>query len=172
MADLSEYYLIGEVLRPHGVKGALKVRLSADFADVSRLKVLLLKPAESEEVTEVRLKKLGGSETKCHILLHGINSCNQAESIRGALLYAHQDDMPEPAEGEYFYRDLESCSVYSSDGKLLGKVQEIMENPAHPLLVIRKTDGTEELVPFIENFIKEVDIQGGRINLHPYSMID
>ncbi len=124
------------------------------------------------EVTEVKLLKVAGTAQKCHVQLEGVNDCNQAESLRGSLLYADQNDMPSPKEGEYFYRDIEHCSVYNSEGKLLGEVEELMESPAHLILVIKKEDGEEELLPFINDFIATVDIGQKRIDLHPYSVIE
>ena len=55
------------------------------------------------------------------------------------------------------------CEVYV-DQNLIGTVKEVMDMPAHPVLRI-KTNDTDVLIPFVETFIVNVDLDSKRIDV-------
>ena len=52
------------------------------------------------------------------------------------------------------------CSVYTNEKYLLGKVTNIMRNVSSDILVIKNCKSKEEiLIPFIKNFLQEVNLK-------------
>ena len=66
-------------------------------------------------------------------------------------------------EGEFYYEELEGLTVYNEDGEKVGRVKRVFEQPASHILEIEKENGKTFLVPFIEQFVKAVDLEGKRL---------
>ena len=60
-----------------------------------------------------------------------------------------------PNDQTMLYEDVLYKDVYDQNGHLLGKVTEIIQSPAHDVLVIVK-ENEEILIPYLENFVKEI----------------
>ena len=73
------------------------------------------------------------------------------------------EDLPELPEGEYYFHQLIGLEAVRPDGSHAGVLSEILETGANDVYVIRKDDGTEELVPDVPQFIREINITENRI---------
>lgn len=81
-----------------------------------------------------------------------------AAALIGAEILVDRDDMPEPAEGEYYWADLIGCSVRNEEGVDLGKVDSMTSNGAQDVLVLTQGE-VERLIPFVKGpIIKSVDL--------------
>ena len=69
-------------------------------------------------------------------------------------------ERPPLEEGEYLTRDLIGLQAFTPEGEPLGKVDDVVAIPAHDVLVIG-----ELLVPAVDIFVKQVDLEGRRIVL-------
>jgi len=76
------------------------------------------------------------------------------------------DERPEDPD-EYFDRHLVGLRVVTVDGDEVGDLAEVLHLPGQDVLVVRRQDDREALVPFITEFVPEVDIDGGRIVVDP-----
>jgi 16S rRNA processing protein RimM len=74
-------------------------------------------------------------------------------------------ELPEDPD-EFYDHQLVGLAVIH-EGKAIGKVSEVIHLPAQDVLAITKTDGTESLVPFVLQFVPEVDIRGGKLTITP-----
>jgi len=95
--------------------------------------------------------------------LPGVDSRDAAAALIGAEIRILRSALPKSKRGEYYWIDLEGLDVFNLEGAAFGKVSHLFSTGANDVLVVR--DGERErLVPFvIEQFVKEVDIDGGRI---------
>ena len=62
---------------------------------------------------------------------------------------------------------LVGLAVHHRNGDLLGEVVDVMHPPAAPVLVVKRLDDTEELVPFVKVIVPVVDVAGGRVVIDP-----
>ncbi len=58
-------------------------------------------------------------------------------------------------------------SVLTTDGTVVGEVGGLESRPVQDLLVVRLTGGGEALVPFVEQIVPEVDLEGRRVVIDP-----
>jgi 16S rRNA processing protein RimM len=164
--DLPERVAVGRVLRPHGVRGEVVVEVLSDVP--GRLapgsQVLASwhgrSPRPSRLVTvEVHRPHKSGA------LVHfaGVDDRDRAEELRDALLEVDRSQVPEAPEGTYYWYQLLGCRC-SVDGKDLGEVTDLLEDGGGLLLVV--SDGERQVpIPFVQSFLKEVDVERGRIEL-------
>jgi len=140
---------IGQIVGAFGLKGEVKVEPLTDFWE------------RFEKGTRLRLKGQwvtveGYREHKNRPMLRlsGIDSATIAEGLQWEYLEAIIDEEPELDEDEYFTADLIGMKVVSTDGRELGEVEDVIENPAHELLKIG-----EILIPVVKEFVKEIDLE-------------
>lgn len=92
-------------------------------------------------------------------------SISDVEKYVGQIVYLHKESFPKKDLGEFFIFELVGL-VPRSSGSLLKefKVLKVIENPAHPILCF--SNGTQEiLVPFVNRFVGDVNIQEGWIEV-------
>ena len=162
-ADLPERVAVGRVLRPHGVRGEVVIEVLSDvpgrLAPGCRLSASWAgKPARTVTVESYRPHKTGAL-----VRFAGAEDRDQAEELRDALLEVDRSEVPEAPEGTYYWYQLLGCRC-SADGEDLGEVTDLVEDGGGLLLVVSK-DGRHVPIPFVQSFLKEVDVESGRIEL-------
>ena len=159
--------VVARVGRPHGIKGEVSVEVRTDDPD-GRLApgtVLRTEPAAAGPLTIVTGRVHSG---RLLLTFEGCTSRSGAERLRNVLLVADVDPDERPEDpDEYFDRHLVGLRVETLDGDLVGELAEMLHLPGQDVLVVRRNDGSESLVPFIAQFVPEVDLEGGRIVVDP-----
>lgn len=97
--------------------------------------------------------------------LAGVDDRDAATEYVNDFVAVPRSMLPETAADEYYWSDLEGLRVVSRDGKLLGKVDHLMETGANDVLVIR--GDREVLIPYIKDeVVEEVDLANGVIRVN------
>lgn len=159
-----ERVLVGVVGRAHGLRGEVKVEVLTDvdgrFAAGSRL--YLVVPGRAGDPTEVvRSRRHHGAVL---LTLDGISDRDAAEALRGARLEVEPDEVPQAPEGFYYHFQLVGCECHDSRAGHLGSVCDVVEDGGGSLLVVEK-DGRRIPIPFVDAFLREVDVVDRRIEL-------
>ena len=98
--------------------------------------------------------------------LKGIEDINEAEKYKTCYLKIHRDNARKLPEGTYFIADLIGLNVYTEDGTLLGKVDDIYNSGANDIYVIKDELGKQILLPALKKVIKQIDIDNEKIIVH------
>lgn len=164
---------VGYIARAHGLDGEVVVKTfdpaSTVFDDVERLVARARSGQDTEyEISDVQ-QAPGGD---LRLFLRGISNRTAADALRGSTVFVYRADVPSPAEGEYFFGDLEGLRALSPQGQELGVVEGVWSTGPVPNLVIRSQSGEEMLVPFAEDFVSRVDVVGGTIEVKPLTFED
>lgn len=103
---------------------------------------------------------------RAHLLLtlKGISDRDQAEALKGKEIYLPEDLLPPLEEGEVYLYQLEGLRVETVEGEVLGRVEGTFETGANAVLVVVGAKG-EYLLPFIEDVVQEIDLEGGVIRV-------
>jgi 16S rRNA processing protein RimM len=150
---------VGRITRAHGVRGEVAVLSLSEVA--SRFEpgsVLLLGQGEG------RLT-VGSVRSHGHRLLvrfEEIDDRSAAERLGGEYLFVPASEVPVPAEGEFWTHQLVGCEVLTESGRHLGRVREVMRNPANDVWAADGPGG-EVLIPALKDVVTSVDVAGGRI---------
>jgi 16S rRNA processing protein RimM len=89
------------------------------------------------------------------------------EAMRGTLLHASRDALPEAGAGEVYVADLIGLRVVHTDGRELGIVKAVQNFGAGELVEIRPASGPTYLLPFTEDNFPEIDVAGGVLHAAP-----
>ena len=161
----SEWNLnIGEIVAPFSRFGEVKVRLDTDFPERFKgLKKVHLRPKTGEarlmEVETCRFHK-----GQVLMKLRGIESINDAETLRNAVVQVRDDQAVVLPANEFYIHDLIGCEVVTEEDRILGEVTAVLTGPANDVYIVGQ--GKEEiLLPAIKEVIKNVDIASRRITV-------
>lgn len=159
--------VIGQILRPHGIRGEVIVDVRTDepderFAAGSELRT---DPADAGPLrVEVARLHAAAGRNKMIVAFDGIADRNGAESLRGTLLVVESADLPETLDPDEFHdHELIGLAAITPEGERLGEITRIEHAPASDLLVLRQPDGRTALVPFVKAMVPEVVLAEGRV---------
>jgi 16S rRNA processing protein RimM len=101
------------------------------------------------------------------VRLEGIESLEAARELNGCMVQVDRSELGPTAAGQYYWHDLEGLEAFNRDGVALGRVDGILDLPAHPVLVLGGE--RERLVPLVPERLVAVDLAAGRVTLdwHP-----
>jgi 16S rRNA processing protein RimM len=155
--SLTDPVVIGFVAAPHGVRGTLKVKAPGSGRH--------LREGVEPMINGERRRILAARETPKGFLvdLEGITGRDGAARLRGAELVLDRKELDAPAEEEFYVGDLVGLSAYDAEGTYVGSVLDILETPAHEVLLIRDESAAERYIPFTFEHVPTVDLEGGRL---------
>jgi 16S rRNA processing protein RimM len=159
--------VVGRIGKAHGIKGEATIEVRTDDPDLRFAPgaVLLTEPPERGPLTVLSGRLQGG---RLVLSFEGVADRNAVEQLRNTMLVADvdPDELPEDPD-EYYDHQLEGLKVRSVDGVELGVVEQMVHGPAQDLFSIRRPNGGELLLPFIAEFVPEVDLDGGFVLVDP-----
>ena len=95
------------------------------------------------------------------VTFKGYHNINDVEKYKGLDLLIEVDGSD---DCDYYYYELEGCKVYHKD-EYIGVVSEILETDAHEILRIKREGSSDALIPYVERFIVDVDVDEKRIDI-------
>lgn len=147
-----EKLTVGEILKPQGVRGELKVRAFTDTPkEVKKFGTLYV-----EDKPYKILSFREGEDNVCYLGLSGVFDRNTAELLRGKKLLGNRTDAPPLEDGRYYLADILSLSVETEDGEFLGTVKDVVSLSSE-IYTIEK-DGKEILFPAVKGVVLKVDL--------------
>ncbi|MGI6168881.1 MAG: ribosome maturation factor RimM [Christensenellales bacterium] len=155
-----QYLKIGLAVKPHGVRGALRVMpLTHDSKRIYELTRIFLETGGGYQERKLEGASLSGD--MAIIKLEGVDSREQAEAFRGQYLYVDREHAVKLPEGTYFIADLVGCEVVGESGRVFGKVADVLQTGANDVYVV--AGRREYLMPAIKPLILEISLQERRI---------
>ena len=146
---------VGQIVNTHGIKGEIKVvPFTDDISRFDKLKKVYVKTKKESKLYQIE----GVRYHKNMVLLklQGIDNPEQAELLKNSFLEIDREDAVPLKEGTYFIADLIGLEVYTDEGKLLGKVDDIYNTGANDIYVVKDELGKTVLLPGIKDVIKQV----------------
>ena len=153
---------IGKIRTSHGVNGFLKIlSFSGQTDHFLKLKEFVLKKNGKVKVLAVESIRASGSTVFAK--LKGIDNPEIGKTYSGWEIWVPEKFAAVLAPGEYYLKDLNGCNLVNS-GNILGKIVGISENSINDLLEIKADNGIF-IIPFKNEYIGEVDIESGTVEL-------
>lgn len=160
---MKKYLEIGKIVGTHGIKGEVRVQPWADSGEflLGFRKFYDKNGAVCHQVTSARVHK-----NIVIAKITGIDSIEQADTLRGTVLYIDREDANLP-EGRYFIQDLIGLRVVDADsGEEYGVVTDVFNTVANDVYSLRSPDGKEHFIPAIDSVLAGTDLDAGVIKIH------
>lgn len=156
---------VARIGKPHGIRGEVTVQLFTD-APEERFEpgaVFRVEPEAQGPLT------VSSARWNKDILIVGFNEVpdrNSAELLRGAKLFIESAETADDDGDAWYEHELVGLEVRVGD-EVVGRVSALRTMTVQDLLIIEGADGEEILVPFVEEIVPEVDVDGGFVRLSP-----
>lgn len=159
--------VVARIGRAHGIKGEVTVEVRTDEPEL-RLgpgAVLATEPAQVGPLTIETGRVHSG---RLLLRFEGVRDRTAAEALRNTLLIAEVDPEELPEDPDEFYdHQLMDLDVVLADGTEIGRITEISHLPSQDLFIVERPDGSEVMVPFVEEIVSEIDLEEQRIVITP-----
>lgn len=139
---------VGQIVGPHGLKGHVKIQPLTDFHDRFQKGARLRLKGNWVTVESFTVHK-----NRPLVKLSGIETIDDAQAVQWEYVESIQE-APELGQDEYLSQDLVGCRVYTTSGRELGPVKNVLQLPAHDVLEIEGT-----LIPAVKQFIRKIDLK-------------
>jgi 16S rRNA processing protein RimM len=156
---------LAEVMRPHGVRGEIRLRpFNRDSDLLLEVDEVLVRFPEGDE-QEVSLDAARRANDAILAKLHSVDDRDRAAELRGAVVCVRRRDFPPLEAGEFYACDVEGARVVV-DVQDLGTVTELRTYPSVDVLVVAASDGGKPWeVPLVDAYVKHVDVEAGLVTL-------
>jgi 16S rRNA processing protein RimM len=152
--------LMGAIAGVHGIRGEVKVK---SFTE-DPMSIAAYGPLYDDQGRAFALKLTSKAAKDSNVIarIDGVADRNAAEALKGRRLYAPREALPAiEAADEFYAGDLIGLTVEDAQGRNYGKVADVQDYGAGPMLAI---DGARPFdLPFADAFVPSVDVQAGRI---------
>ena len=163
-SELSNYLLIGEITKPQGIAGEVKVQPHTDdpnrFLDLSKVYVKNGDAYEERTVAKARV-----SNETVFLSFPGVVIRDQAEALRGTMLYIDRANAVQLTEDENFICDLIGCDAVDTQGNGMGKLVDVLQ-PGGTDVYVFDTPKGRMLLPALKAAIPTVDVKARKIVLN------
>ena len=162
---MKERLEVGQIVNTFGIKGWLKIYPYVD--DITRfddLKKVYSKSKNQQmqlEIEEVKYQK-----NMVLIKFKGIETIEQAQKLKNSYLEIDRSDAIPLEEGQYFIADLLGLDVIQDNGEKLGILDDIFNNGSTDIYVVKNELGKQFLLPYIDEVVKNIDLEKGKITVH------
>ncbi|MET9806624.1 ribosome maturation factor RimM [Streptomyces halstedii] len=159
--------VVARIGRAHGIKGEVTVEVRTDEPEL-RLgpgAVLATEPAERGPLAIETGRVHSG---RLLLRFENVRDRTAAEALRNTLLIAEVDPAELPEDPEEFYdHQLIDLDVVLADGTGIGRITEISHLPSQDLFIVERPDGSEVMIPFVEEIVAEIDLEEQRAVVTP-----
>lgn len=164
----SNYLNVGIIIKTRGLKGVVKVK-STTYFSVNRYKkgnkIYLVNEKENEE--KVLTVKTHSQEGEFDFVsFEEISTIDEAEKYIGWSLQVKKEELPPLPKNTYYFNELINLHCYDEENNLFGKVIKVEDFTSQISLRIELLNKKTILIPFVEFYIKQVDLENQRIIIH------
>ena len=159
---MNQFLELGQIVNTKGLKGEVKVNSFTErfdrFEDFDTILIKIKK-----ENKEFEIEKVSYQKNQVILKLKGIDTVEEAEALRNCYILKDRDDLEPLEEGVYYIADLIGLEVFSETGEKLGIVDDIYNTGSNDIYVVKDELGKQKLLPGIDEVIKAIDIENGKI---------
>ena len=161
------FLVIGQVTRPHGVQGEVRVEIHTELPErFTWLEVVhMSRRPDDPDPRPVPIEGVRFHQGFALLKLRGYDGRGDVEALRGAWLMVPGEEALPLEEGEHYHYQLEGLEVYTDAEEYLGELREVLETGANEVFIVQGPRG-EVLLPNIPDVIQEVDVEARRMTVH------
>lgn len=151
---------IGQVGKPHGIKGEVKVLpLTDDIRRFHKLTYVIIKGVEYK----VEFVKLQAD--RAIVKLEGFDTPEPLAALRDEYMEVRQEDAVKKKPGEYFIDELRGMQVFDTEDQDLGVIYDVIQTGSNDVYWIQKPN--ELLIPAMKTIVESVDVDENKMVIRP-----
>ena len=159
-----EYLQIGEIVRPQGIRGEVKLRaMTEDMSRYARLESVFLK--KNGQMEEKKVLKGRSYDGFAFLQLEGVNDRDAAEALRGAEVYVDRKHAIKLGADENFVCELIGLKAVDENGEAIGTLRDVLKPNTVCDVYVFDTARGELMIPALKRVVRKVDVDAGVMTL-------
>jgi 16S rRNA processing protein RimM len=160
--DNQQFLVVGEILKPFGYRGEVKIKIITDYPDrLIKHKTVYIGPqARAFQVERAHLHY-------GYVLMKfvGFETDTSVAKLRGEIVQIPAQEAAKLKKNQYYHHQIIGLKVVTENGDPLGTLAEILETGANDVYLVRTPEGKEILVPAIKSVVKEINLDAKTITV-------
>ena len=159
---MNKYLELGQIVNVKGLKGEVKVNpFTEDSTKFERIHKVFIK--QKNNMTEYEIEDVGYSKNQVIIKFKNIDTIDEAETLRNSYILVDREVLGKLPEGVYYIADLIGLKVFTEENEYLGIVDDVFSTGSNDVYVVKNENGSEKLLPGIDEVIKNINLEEGKI---------
>lgn len=169
--QLDDYYEIGYILKPHGLKGAVNIQLDVDDpSQYSEMESVIVRMGENLVPFFIASVQLKGDKGVLH--LEEINCIEDANELKSCQLMLPIEVLPKLEEGKFYYHEVIGYTISDQQMGPLGIIENIFSGGNQDLIAMKYKD-KEILIPIAEEIVLGADHESKMVSVNlPEGLLD
>lgn len=155
-----EFLLLGKLRRAHGLHGEIPLELHTKMLELLSPEIVVYVGDSHQPYT---IETTRWKKPLLLLKFKGISDRTVVSQLTNRLVYIEANKLESLPEGEFYYHEIIGLEVFDDHGQLLGVLEQIHETGANDVYIVRDKNGTETLIPAINDMILSIDIDEGRM---------
>lgn len=162
-----KHLLLGQILRPHGIRGEMRMRILTDYPERIKksVRVFMGSGPDASDLQAYTVEHMRLHQAYGLLKLENVNDRGQADLYRDLFVMVPLSEAVPLEDDEVYLYQLIGMSVCTTDGVELGVVDDVLETGANDVYVVKTPAGAEILIPVIDQTIVETDVDTGVITV-------
>ncbi|AYC29220.1 ribosome maturation factor RimM [Paenisporosarcina cavernae] len=155
------WYNVGKIVNTHGIRGEVRVISSTDFPEerfAVGSKLGLFKKTDKKPLPLIVASHRKHKNFDL-LTFEGFSTIEMVEGFRDGILKVSENQLEELEDNAFYFHEIIGCKVIDLDGNDIGEVQEILQTGANDVWAIKNSAGKMHYIPYIEDVVKEVNIE-------------
>ena len=160
---MTEKIIIGKILSPHGIRGALKVELLTDFPERFEKGASVWSEKLKKELQIASVQEHGGVLL---LTFSGIEDRTAAEQLVNSYLLIDETQLKPLTEGRYYHFQLVGLTVFDrQSGVKIGELSEVLAYSANDVYVVKREGKQDLLLPALKRVVNSIDLAERRMDV-------
>ena len=151
-----DFFPIGRVIKPHGVRGKVKIDYFGEDAAQFHLYPRVFIKDGTGRLKSYEVIEATPQLPRLILQLNGIETPEEVQALAGREIFIGREFLPELREGEYYWFEILGMEVETEEGRRIGRIKEILPTGANDVYVVQ--GGRREIfLPAVEGVIQSID---------------
>jgi 16S rRNA processing protein RimM len=166
-----DYYPVGFIMKPHGLKGEVTVSLNPDSpADWNSLEVIFIE--KSNTLVPYFIEHVSARTDKAFVKLEDVSTPEQAALLKNHSLFLPKNERPKLNAGDFYDDEIMGYDIVDETMGRLGSVKEIERAGMNRFLILDH-HGKEVMIPAQPPLVKSINRSKKKITVNlPEGFLD
>lgn len=161
----------GKIINTHGLRGEVKVITWTDYPEIFEdIDFVWVQKKNGDEKLDI--KNIKYQKSNIIIKFSQINSIEEAQTYKNAILYVDRSQMPELPEGSHYIVDLIGLDVVDENGEKIGAISDVFNTGANDIYEVKREGKKNLLLPVIDECVLNIDLEKHCVTVHIMEGLD
>jgi 16S rRNA processing protein RimM len=169
MTSEPRFLVIGQVARPHGIRGELRLKMLTHYperlAHMEQVALSRYSQPHDNQVTFYAVENARLHNDQGILKIAGLDDRTAAESLRDQYVLVSLADAVPLEKDEYYHYQLIGLEMVTEEGQSLCQVTDLLETGANDVYILASPQYGELLIPAIEEVVQEINLETKRITV-------